>query len=39
MAGLTVMFCIAGLLSTDLDNFRGLTVGTAIVVALAWSAR
>ena len=35
VAGLTVILCIAGLLFTGLDNFRGLTVGTAVVVGLA----
>ena len=35
VSGLTVVLCIAGLVVTGLDNFRGLTVGTAIVVALA----
>ncbi|MGZ3145671.1 MMPL family transporter [Lentzea chajnantorensis] len=35
VAGLTVMLCVAGLLFTGLDNFRGLTVGTALVVGLA----
>jgi RND superfamily putative drug exporter len=35
VSGLTVILCIAGLVVTGLDNFRGLTVGTAVVVALA----
>jgi putative drug exporter of the RND superfamily len=35
ISGLTVVLCIAGLAVTGLDNFRGLTVGTAVVVALA----
>lgn len=35
VSGLTVMFCVAGLLFTGLDNFRGLTVGAVLVVALA----
>jgi RND superfamily putative drug exporter len=35
VSGLTVVVCIAGLVVTGLDNFRGLTVGTAVVVALA----
>ncbi|CAL9327155.1 MMPL family transporter [Streptomyces sp. SudanB182_2057] len=35
VSGLTVILCIAGLLFTGLDNFRGLTVGTAVVVGLA----
>ncbi|MCK9921190.1 MMPL family transporter [Frankia sp. AgPm24] len=35
VSGLTVMLCLSGLLFTGLDNFRGLTVGTAMVVGLA----
>ena len=35
VSGLTVMLCVAGLLFTGLDNFRGLTVGAVIVVGLA----
>ncbi|WP_406300110.1 MMPL family transporter [Embleya sp. NBC_00888] len=35
VSGLTVILCVAGLVFTGLDNFRGLTVGTALVVGLA----
>ncbi|MEV8513706.1 MMPL family transporter [Dactylosporangium sp. NPDC051484] len=35
VSGLTVMLCLAGLLFTGLDNFRGLTVGAVLVVGLA----
>ncbi|PZG02555.1 MMPL family transporter [Micromonospora deserti] len=35
ISGLTVMLCLAGLLFTGLDNFRGLTVGAVLVVGLA----
>ncbi|GAA4223054.1 RND superfamily putative drug exporter [Streptosporangium album] len=35
VSGLTVMLCLTGLLFTGLDNFRGLTVGTILVVGLA----
>lgn len=35
VSGLTVMLCVAGLLFTGLDNFRGLAAGTAMIVALA----
>jgi len=35
VSGLTVMLCLTGLLFTGLDNFRGLTVGAVLVVALA----
>jgi RND superfamily putative drug exporter len=35
VSGLTVMLCLTGLLFTGLDNFRGLTVGTVLVVGLA----
>ncbi|GAA5020773.1 MMPL family transporter [Actinopolymorpha pittospori] len=35
LSGLTVMLCLAGLVFTGLDNFKGLTVGTAAVVGLA----
>ncbi|GIG70432.1 MMPL family transporter [Phytomonospora endophytica] len=35
VSGLTVMLCLAGLLFTGLDNFRGLTLGTVLVVGLA----
>jgi len=35
VSGVTVMLCVSGLLFTGLDNFRGLTIGTALVVGLA----
>jgi RND superfamily putative drug exporter len=35
VSGQTVILCIAGLLFTGLDNFRGLTAGIAVVVGLA----
>ncbi|MCP2341357.1 MMPL family transporter [Actinomadura rupiterrae] len=35
VSGLTVMLCLAGLLLTGLDNFKGLTAGTVLVVGLA----
>jgi RND superfamily putative drug exporter len=35
VSGLTVVLCVTGLLFTGLDNLRGLTVSTIIVVALA----
>ncbi|CAO5250745.1 putative drug exporter of the RND superfamily [Frankia sp. AgKG'84/4] len=35
VSGVTVTLCVAGLLFTGLDNFRGLAVGTAMIVALA----
>ncbi|MEV0648525.1 MMPL family transporter [Phytomonospora sp. NPDC050363] len=35
VSGLTVMLCLTGLLLTGLDNFRGLTLGTVLVVGLA----
>ncbi|MFD9698254.1 MMPL family transporter [Lentzea sp. NPDC059081] len=35
VSGLTVVLCVAGLLFTGLANFRGLTVGTVLVVGLA----
>jgi putative drug exporter of the RND superfamily len=35
VSGLTVILCVAGLLFTGLDNFRGLTVGTVLIVGLA----
>lgn len=35
VSGLTVMLCMTGLLLTGLDNFRGLTAGTILVVGLA----
>ncbi|MFC4909306.1 MMPL family transporter [Actinomadura gamaensis] len=35
VSGLTVMLCLAGLLFTGLDNFKGLTAGTVLVVGLA----
>ncbi|MER6950689.1 MMPL family transporter [Nonomuraea sp. NPDC000554] len=35
ISGLTVMLCLTGLLFTGLDNFRGLTAGTILVVGLA----
>ncbi|TDB76789.1 MMPL family transporter [Micromonospora sp. KC723] len=35
VSGLTVMLCLAGLLFTGLDNFRGLTIGAVLVVGLA----
>ncbi|GAA1311393.1 MMPL family transporter [Saccharothrix xinjiangensis] len=38
VSGLTVMLCLTGLLFTELDAFRGLTVGTVLVVGLAMIA-
>ncbi|MET8996131.1 MMPL family transporter [Amycolatopsis sp. NPDC004169] len=35
VSGLTVVLCVTGLLFTGLDNLRGLTVGTVLVVGLA----
>jgi putative drug exporter of the RND superfamily len=35
VSGLTVMSCLAGLLFTGLDNFRGLTAGAVLVVGTA----
>ncbi|WP_020641418.1 MMPL family transporter [Amycolatopsis balhimycina] len=35
VSGLTVVLCVAGLLFTGLDNLRGLTVGTVLVVGPA----
>lgn len=35
VSGLTVMLCLSGLLLTGLDNFRGLAVGTILVVGVA----
>jgi RND superfamily putative drug exporter len=35
VSGLTVMLCLTGLVLTGLDNFRGLAVGTVLVVGLA----
>ncbi|MQY06326.1 MMPL family transporter [Actinomadura macrotermitis] len=35
VSGLTVMLCLAGLLLTGLDNFKGLTAGTVLVVGVA----
>lgn len=35
VSGLTVMLCVAGLLFTGMDVFRGLTVGAVLVVGLA----
>ncbi|WP_433174294.1 MMPL family transporter [Actinoallomurus sp. CA-150999] len=35
VSGLTVMLCLCGLLFTGLDNFRGLTAGSVLVVGLA----
>ncbi|GLY35202.1 exporter [Amycolatopsis sp. NBRC 101858] len=35
VSGLTVVLCVTGLLFTGLDNLRGLTVSTALVVGLA----
>ncbi len=35
VSGLTVMLCLSGLLLSGLDTFRGLTVGTTLVVGLA----
>ncbi|MEU4517328.1 MMPL family transporter [Amycolatopsis sp. NPDC024027] len=35
VSGLTVVLCVTGLLFTGLDNLRGLTVGTILVVGLA----
>ncbi|MFI6180514.1 MMPL family transporter [Nonomuraea sp. NPDC051191] len=34
-SGLTVMLCLAGLLFTGVDVFKGLTAGTVLVVGLA----
>ncbi|MEV5443453.1 MMPL family transporter [Streptomyces sp. NPDC052644] len=38
VSGLTVIVCVSGLLLTGLDVFRGLTLGTALVVGLAMLA-
>lgn len=35
VSGLTVMLCLVGLLFTGLDNFRGFTLGTVLIVGLA----
>ncbi len=35
VSGLTVVLCVTGLLLTGLDNLRGLTVSTVLVVGLA----
>ncbi|GAA4605774.1 MMPL family transporter [Actinoallomurus liliacearum] len=35
VSGLTVVLCLAGLLFTGLDNFKGLTVGAVLVVGTA----
>jgi RND superfamily putative drug exporter len=35
VSGLTVVLCVTGLLFTGLDNLRGLTVSTILVVGLA----
>jgi RND superfamily putative drug exporter len=35
VSGLTVVLCVTGLLFTGLDNLRGLTVSTVLVVGLA----
>ncbi|MFC9970179.1 MMPL family transporter [Spirillospora sp. NPDC127200] len=35
VSGLTVLACLSGLLFTGLDNFKGLTAGTFLVVGLA----
>ncbi|MCR6487319.1 MMPL family transporter [Amycolatopsis sp. OK19-0408] len=35
VSGLTVVLCVTGLLLTGLDNLRGLTVSTILVVGLA----
>ncbi|MFC5187535.1 MMPL family transporter [Actinomadura harenae] len=35
VSGVTVMLCLAGLPLTGLDNFKGLTAGTVLVVGLA----
>ena len=35
VSGLTVMLCLCGLLFTGLDNFKGLTAGTVLVVGMA----
>ncbi len=35
VSGLTVVLCVTGLLFTGLDNLRGLTAGTILVVGLA----
>ncbi|MFF0450492.1 MMPL family transporter [Streptomyces sp. NPDC004609] len=35
VAGLTVMVCLTGLLLTGIDVFKGLTLGTLLVVGLA----
>ncbi|TXL90969.1 MMPL family transporter [Streptomyces sp. IB2014 016-6] len=35
VSGLTVMVCMTGLLFTGVDVFKGLTLGTVLVVALA----
>ncbi|MEO3755180.1 MMPL family transporter [Streptomyces sp. B6B3] len=38
VSGVTVVLCLSGLLLTGLDVFRGLTLGTALVVVLAMTA-
>lgn len=38
VSGLTVIICVAGLLLTGIDVFRGLTLGTGLVVGLAMVA-
>ncbi|MFF4674439.1 MMPL family transporter [Streptomyces sp. NPDC001279] len=38
VSGLTVIVCVCGLLFSGLDVFRGLTLGTALVVGLAMLA-
>ncbi len=35
VAGLTVILCLCGLLFTGIDAFRGLTIGTILIVGLA----
>ncbi|MEO6086761.1 MAG: MMPL family transporter [Umezawaea sp.] len=38
VSGLTVMLCLTGLMFTGLDAFRGLAIGTVLVVGLAMIA-
>ncbi|MBQ0984634.1 MMPL family transporter [Streptomyces sp. F63] len=38
VSGITVILCLCGLLLSGLDVFRGLTLGTALVVGLAMTA-
>jgi RND superfamily putative drug exporter len=38
VSGLTVILCVSGLLFSGLDVFRGLTMGTALVVGLSMIA-